>query len=257
MYKEIVIPPFLNHTSIRALTRRITQAEKENARFLILKGTDEVFCNGLDLGWITKNPQGNNLNNLKDWYSSKKVVSYFYRNTGIRKDMQAYGAFLRKLQTGYFVSIALVSGSASGGGMGIVCACDYVIADETSTFSLPEGLLGLIPGMILPSLLNRLTTQQIKKMVLTGKKYPSNTALQWGIADEVAKSDELHATLTKALVDMKSCQQKPIGKLKQLLYNSHLNKDDLAQQGMDVLSAKLKDTEVSDRLKNLAEFMAD
>jgi enoyl-CoA hydratase/carnithine racemase len=255
MFKEITIPPVLNHTSIRALTRRITQAEKDNARFLILKGTDEVFCNGLDISWISKNPPTGN--NLKDWYTSKKVVSYFYRNTGIRKDMQAYGAFLKKLQTGYFVSIALVSGSASGGGMGIVCACDYVIADETSTFSLPEGLLGLIPGMILPALLNRLSTQQIKRMVLTGKKYPSNIAYQWGIADEVTKSDELKATLAKALDDMKSCKQKPIGKLKQLLYNSHLDKDDLAEQGMDILSDKLKDTEVSARLKNLAEFMED
>ncbi|HEX7414980.1 MAG TPA: hypothetical protein VF411_13130, partial [Bacteroidia bacterium] len=85
----------------------------------------------------------------------------------------------------------------------------------------------------------------------------SNIALQWGIADDVAKTEELQAALSKALADMKSCKQKPIGKLKQLLYNSHLNKDDLAQQGMSILTAKLKDTEVSERLKNLAEFMED
>jgi len=254
MFKEITIPPFLSHSSIRALSKRITQAEEDNVRFLVLKGRDDVFCNGLDLNWVTKNTPKNT---LKDWYASKKMVSYFYRNTHIRKDMEAYGAFLKKLQTGYFVSIALVSGSVSGGGMGIACACDYVIADETSTFSLPEGLLGLVPGMILPALLNRMSTQQIKKMVLTGQKYPSNIALQWGIADEVVKNEELQTALTQALNSMKSCKQKPVGKLKQLLYNSHIDKDDLAAQGMDVLSAKLKDSEVSARLKNLAEFMED
>jgi enoyl-CoA hydratase/carnithine racemase len=68
--------------------------------------------------------------------------------------------------------------------MGVVCACDYVIANTDSEFSLPEGLLGLIPGMIMPSLLNRLTPQQIKKMVLTGKGYKAEIAMEWGFDDE-------------------------------------------------------------------------
>ncbi len=232
--KEISIPPFLNPQSIKDLTRQLLLAEKENTRFLILKGSDTVFCNGLDLKWVTQNASGNYLN-----------------------DMQAYSDFLKKLQTGSFISVAVVSGAASGGGMGIVCACDYVLATETSTFSLPEGLLGLIPGMILPALLNRLSTQQIKKMVLTGQKYPSNIALQWGIADEVIKTNEMETSLTKVLSSMKSCKQEPIGILKQLLYNSHLHKDELAKQGMNVLSAKLNEPEISERLKNLAEFMED
>ena len=96
--------------------------------------------------------------------------------------MQKYASFLKKIQTEKFISISLVCGSVSGGGLGIVCASDYVIVEDSSTFSLPEGLLGLIPGMILPSLLNRISPQQIKKMVFTGKKYPASFALDCGIA---------------------------------------------------------------------------
>jgi enoyl-CoA hydratase/carnithine racemase len=235
LYKEIIIPPFLNPGSIGDLTKQITELENSTVRFLVLKGSDTVFCNGLDLKWVANNKQG----------------SYM-------KEMEEYGEFLKKLQTGKFISIAVVTGSASGGGMGIVCACDHVITVESGTFSLPEGLLGLIPGMILPSLLNRLSVQQIKKMVLTGQKYLSDTACKWGIVDEVVKNEELQKAITQAISKMKSCKQEAVGDIKQLLYaSSHLNKDEVAELGMNILSNKLNDPDIKQRLTDLAEFMED
>lgn len=232
MIKEITIPAVLNPQSIGELTKQLTDAEKDDTRFVVLKGSETIFCNGLDLKWVANNTGGNYM-----------------------KEMQEYGAFLKKLQTGSFISIALVTGAASGGGMGIVCACDHVIAEEKSTFALPEGLLGLIPGMIMPALLNRLSPQRIKKMVLTGAHYNSALALDWGVADEVVEKNNLQAALTKAVSSMKNCKKAPVGDVKELLYISNINKDDLAQNGMDILAAKLNDPEVSERLINLAEFM--
>ena len=234
MIKEINIPSFLNPESIRGLSNQLSEAEKDGMRFLILKGSETIFCNGLDLKWVAANAKGDYM-----------------------KEMQEYGEFLKKLQTGSFISIAVVKGVASGGGMGIVCACDHVIADEASTFALPEGLLGLIPGMIMPALLNRLSPQHIKKMVLTGKNYPTQNALQWGIADEVVKTAELENTIQAAINSMKNCKKDPVGDLKQLLYKANINKDELAQLGMNILAAKLNEPEISERLINLAEFMED
>jgi enoyl-CoA hydratase/carnithine racemase len=234
MIKEISIPPFLNPQSIRELSDQLSEAEKDDTRFLVLKGSETIYCNGLDLKWVAANAGGDYM-----------------------KEMREYGEFLKKLQTGSFISIALVKGAASGGGMGIVCACDHVIADETSTFALPEGLLGLIPGMIMPALLNRLSPQRIKKMVLTGKNYTAEIALEWGISDEVVKTDRLQDALTKAIASMKSCKKGPVGDVKQLVYKSNINKDELAQQGMNILAAKLNEPEISERLINLADFMED
>jgi enoyl-CoA hydratase/carnithine racemase len=234
MTKEISIPSFLNPESIRGLSNQLSEAEKDGTRFLILKGSETIFCNGLDLKWVAANANG-------DYVT----------------EMQEYGEFLKKLQTGSFISIAVVKGAASGGGMGIVCACDHVIADEASTFALPEGLLGLIPGMIMPALLNRLSPQHIKKMVLTGKNYSIQNALQWGIADEVVKTAELENAIQVAINSMKSCKKDPVGDLKQLLYKANINKDELAQLGMNILAAKLNEPEISERLINLAEFMED
>lgn len=229
LYKEITIPAVLNPLSITDLTNQLAECEKENTRFIVLKGSDEVFCNGLDLAWVA-NSEGDHINN-----------------------MQHYAAFLKKLQTGKFISIALVKGIVSGGGMGIVCACDHVIADESSTYSLPEGLLGLIPGMILPSLLNRLTPQRVKKMVLTGKKYSSKDALEYGIIDEVVT--DLSKALDSAVNALRSCKPGGVSDIKELLYNSHGNKDELAVRGMNILNERLQEPEIKQRLKDISDFM--
>lgn len=231
-YKEIQIPSLLNPESIADLSKQITEAENSDLRFLILKGSADVFCNGLDLKWVVANERGDYMN-----------------------DMREYGEFLKKLQTGKCISIAVVTGSASGGGMGIVCACDHVISAETALFSLPEGLLGLIPGMILPSLLNRMSPLRIKKMVLTGQKYSAAKALEWDIADEVSKEEELEATVLKAMASMKSCRKEPVGDIKRLLYTSQINKDELAVMGMNILNAKLNEPEIRERLQDILDFM--
>ncbi len=234
LYKEIIIPPFLNPESISYLLKQITQLEKEPIRFVVLKGSETIFCDGLDLKWVAKNEKGDYM-----------------------KEMRDYGEFLKKLQTSSLISIGVVKGSVSGGGMGVVCACDYVIADEKSTFSLPEGLLGLIPGMIMPALLNKLSPQHIKKMVFAGQKYQSKIACEFNIVDEIVQVNEMDNALAIAMNTMKSCKKGSVGDLKQLLYASHINKDELAQLGMNILSSKLNDPEISERLKTLAEFMEE
>ena len=230
--QEIIIPPFLNPKSIGYLSQQITKAENENVSFLILKGSDSVFCEGLDLKWVTDN-----------------------QNQNYYKEMQEYASCLKKLQTGKFISIAVVSGSASGGGMGIVCAADHVIATESSSFSLPEGLLGLIPGMILPALLNKLNRTIIKKMVLTGQKYTATKALEWGIADEIVKTDGIQKAIENAVKSMRSCKRDAVGDIKTMLYNTNYSKDELSEKGMQLLLTKLNDAEIKERLTDLSEFL--
>lgn len=230
VYKEISIPTVLNPASIRDLTRQLAEAEQEKSRFIVLKGGGAVFCNGLDLAWVANSEDGD--------YSG---------------DMREYAHFLKKLQNGSFISIAIVQGLVSGGGMGVVCACDEVIADDSSSFSLPEGLLGLIPGMILPSLLYRLSPQRIKKMVLTGKKYPAAVALEYGIVDEI--SSNLSKSLNDAITTLRACKPNAVQDMKHILYASQLNKDELAQMGMDILNTRLHESDIKQRLKDISDFM--
>lgn len=47
-------------------------------------------------------------------------------------------------------TICLMNGSAMGGGFGLVCACDYVIATKQAHATLSEVKLGVIPAVISP-----------------------------------------------------------------------------------------------------------
>jgi len=230
MFQEILIPNVLNPEAIKQMLHDIELCEHKQVRFVVLKGSDNVFCNGLDIAWVAN---GDALD--------------------FNEDLQHYASFLKKLQAGKFISIALAKGVVAGGGMGIVCACDYVIADETSTFSLPEGLLGLIPGMILPSLLSRLSPVLIKKMVFTGKKIGVHDALKFGIVDEL--NNDIQKALLDAINSMRSCKHDAVGDLKHILYGHYLNNEGLSIEGMRNLSQKLKDPDILQRLKDIADML--
>ncbi len=233
MFQKVTVPSLLNPESIALLYKQVIEAEESGTRFLVLEG-GKNFCEGLDLSWVTENPGGDYL-----------------------PQMQQYGSLLKKLQTGKFITISLVRGDVSGGGLGMVCACDYVIAGNGSTYSLPEGLLGLIPGMIFPALLNKLKASVIKKMVFTGKKYDCAQALAWDIADEIVAEDAFEEALTKAIGTMRSCKSDSVGTIKELIYDSHLSKDEYSNLGMKILSDKLSEPEVFERLQDIVSFMKD
>lgn len=234
MYKTIQIPSVLNPESINDLNSQLIALENESVRFVVLKGTDVIFCNGLDLRWVANNETGD-----------------------YTEGMQAYADFLKKLQTIHAVTIAVVEGKASGGGMGIVCACDVVLASHKAEFALPEGLFGLIPGMIMPALLNRMLPQQVRKMVLTPKNYSVEIAEKWGIVDEIISIENREAKINELILSMKSCKQNSVGDIKNMLYNAAYNKDSLAKTGMDILSTRLNQEDIKERLQDIVAFMED
>ncbi|MBS1646063.1 MAG: enoyl-CoA hydratase/isomerase family protein [Bacteroidetes bacterium] len=233
MMHEINIPAYLNPNSIEALLNQVNEIEKSEIRFVLLKGSSGIFCKGLDLKWVVA-----------------------HADKSFTKEMHTYASFLKKLQTASFISIALVDGAASGGGMGMVCAADYVIATPAATFSLPEGLLGLVPGMIMPALLNKLAPSHVRKMMFTGQNYAADTAEKWALVDEICGPDQVEQTLLNVMNSMKSCKKEAVGILKTMLYQTHaLTKDDATKQGIDILSARLKHPEILDRLSAIADFM--
>ena len=52
--------------------------------------------------------------------------------------------------------VAVVEGTAMGGGFGLACAADVTLAGESAVFRLPETSLGVVPAQIAPYLVERL-----------------------------------------------------------------------------------------------------
>ena len=78
--------------------------------------------------------------------------------------------------------IAAINGVAAGGGFELALACHIRIASSNARFSLPETMLGIIPGYGGTQRLARTTgSGRALEMMLTGAEISANEALQIGL----------------------------------------------------------------------------
>jgi methylglutaconyl-CoA hydratase len=74
--------------------------------------------------------------------------------------------------------VARVHGSVFGGGVGLVCASDIVVASEDARFGLTEVRLGILPAVISPYVIRRLGDAYARELMLTGERFDATTALR-------------------------------------------------------------------------------
>ncbi len=92
--------------------------------------------------------------------------------------------------------IAAIGGFALGGGCELAMACHLRIVSEKAKFGQPEIKLGIIPGYGGTQRLSRLVgTGRALDLLLSGRMIDANTALQWGLANEVVAHEQ---TLVRA-----------------------------------------------------------
>jgi crotonobetainyl-CoA hydratase len=140
-----------------------------DVRVVVLTGAgDRTFCAGADLRALSRgeslNPPG-----TEKWGFAGFV------NHPISKPV-----------------IAAVNATALGGGTELVLASDLVVAAESAKFGLPEvrrGLMAAAGGLIrLPEQLPRKVAMQ---MILTGEPIDAETALRWGLVNEVVPDERV------------------------------------------------------------------
>jgi methylglutaconyl-CoA hydratase/polyketide biosynthesis enoyl-CoA hydratase PksH len=95
--------------------------------------------------------------------------------------------------------IACVEGHATGGGVGLVAACDLVIAADTTTFTLPEVIVGMIPALVTPLLLRRMPPGRVRAMALATRAIPASMASDIGLVDAVVPESEIERALQEQL----------------------------------------------------------
>ena len=229
----IEIPTALNPETIFALHQQWERINIACTRFILLKSQSKnIFCRGMDIRWVSQN------NNNSFFEATKNFVS-----------------FLENLQNCPYITISIIDGLTEGGGVGIVSASDIVLATDQSSFQLTEGLFGLVPGIILPSLLSRLSPQTIKKMVFSAKKLSAQEAHNIGLVDEVTPAEDLETCLHCWIHQLKRCKRQSVIDLKFLLEKNKNPNHNLSQLGISLLQKRLMDKETMERLKNLAYYL--
>ena len=97
--------------------------------------------------------------------------------------------------------IAAVNGPAVGAGCDLTLMCDMRVAARTAFFAESFVKLGMIPGDGGAWLLTRaIGPARAAEMALTGDRVDAETALRWGLVNEVVEPDEL-LPAARALAD--------------------------------------------------------
>ena len=85
-------------------------------------------------------------------------------------------------------TIALVEGTAQGGGFEAALSCNVIIAEEGVNLGFPEVLFNLFPGMGAYSFLRqRVNTSLAERIIVSGKQFRAEELHEMGIIDVLAK----------------------------------------------------------------------
>jgi len=85
-----------------------------------------------------------------------------------------------------------VNGHALGGGLGLACACDIVVAAEDCRFGTPEINVGLFPYVIMATLLRSASApKRLLELMLTGERLDAREAQLLGLVNYVVPREQL------------------------------------------------------------------
>ncbi len=129
---------------------------------------------------------------------AKKVQDIYLRIEAIQKPLIAY-----------------VSGFVFGGGFELSLVCDFILADTTACFSLPETALGIVPGGGATQRLKaRIGKQNAAFILMTGKRFSASEMLRLGIVQAIVKDKQ---EVTSLLDNIVAKNQSATLKIKSLL----------------------------------------
>ena len=147
-----------------------------NARvkMIVITGVGYSFCTGLDVEYLK----------IRD---KQEIIDCLYY----------LDLLMFKIVTSSVIFVSAVNGHSIGGGAIIAVASDYCIAldDKRTKIGFPEYKSGLFLPKIMGSLLFRRTTVGIK-MLLLGRYFGVQEAMQVGIVDHCVHDDLLEEVIT-------------------------------------------------------------
>ena len=90
--------------------------------------------------------------------------------------------------------IAAINGAAFGGGCELALTCDFAYASTAARFALTEITLGIMPGgggtQFMPRAVG---LRRAKEIILTGRPFSAEDALDWGVVNRLCAPDRLMA----------------------------------------------------------------
>lgn len=172
-------------------------------RVLVLRGAGRHFCAGAD---------------LQDLAAARARLAQ--DPDALAEQNAAFGDLCVDFANSGLATVAVLQGTVMGGGFGLACVADVVIADLSVSFRLPETSLGLVPAQIAPYLVERLGYSEARRLAVTGGRLDAQQALLLRLVHEVHASDALEAALERVVGEILQNAPGAIAATKQLVSQS-------------------------------------
>jgi enoyl-CoA hydratase len=161
-------------------------------RAAVITGSGKSFCSGIDLGIVfTENlvdPRG-------DGTDLPDVISACPKPI-----------------------IGAVNGHAITGGFEIALNCDFLIASERASFADTHAQVGIHPGWGMTQLLQQAVgRRRARQMSFTCKFISAETALAWGLVNEIVPPDRLLPRAMEIAEDIGAVNQDMLSVVKKLI----------------------------------------
>lgn len=91
------------------------------------------------------------------------------------------------------VTAAVARGRCLGGGFELALACDFIFAERTAVFGLPEIALGVFPPAACALLPPRIGTARATSAILTGASRPADDWLRLGLIERLSDAGAIEA----------------------------------------------------------------
>jgi enoyl-CoA hydratase len=137
--------------------------------------------------------------------------------------------------------IARIDGHVRAGGIGIVGACDIVLAGPATSFAFTEVRLGLAPAIISLTTRGRMTDRAVSRYYLTGETFDASAAMAAGLV--TTATEHLDDELERLCNALRACSPQGLAETKPLTTAATLAAFDAAADDMRALSQRLFESE--------------
>ena len=171
----------LSRGLIAALSRVFTGFDVgAEVRVVLLTGEGPVFCAGADIvEFAEAAADGQN-----------------------QSDADGLAELLALMHACPLPIVASVRGAAFGGGVGLLCVADIVLAAKETRFSLSEARLGLVPATIGPYVVATLGPREARARMLLAAPFSGEEALRSGLIHRLIPPDDLETATRETVTDL-------------------------------------------------------
>ena len=205
----------LDRATIAALTAALGHWGHDPAvRVVQITGTGDAFSAGADLAEMRSQRDAPEEANLAD---ARELATLIGALDSLPKP-----------------TLARVNGNAYGGALGLLSACDIVVAAAHAKFAFTEVRLGIIPAVISPFVVAKIGESAARRYFLTAETLTADRLKEMGLVHEVVPAGELDANCDRIVAELLKAAPGALAEAKLLIRDVARSPHDRAATALDM-----------------------